>query len=107
VHDIVFALFLGCWVPSIRLALPGSHLARFCQSLHSHVLVSPSLRLDRIKRVSVIIEGLADVKDGLRFMVLCRSLATGSTSHKTVKSDVSRILWYYYNDNVGPPLLRF
>jgi hypothetical protein len=30
-----------------------------------------------------------------------RSLATGSTSHKTVKSDVSRILWYYYNDNVG------
>lgn len=40
--------------------------------------------------------------------VLCyffRSLATGSTSHKTVKSDVSRILWYYYNDNVGPSLV--
>lgn len=29
-----------------------------------------------------------------------RSLTTGSTSHKTVTSDVSRILWYYYNDSV-------
>ncbi|KIR51759.1 CDP-diacylglycerol-inositol 3-phosphatidyltransferase [Cryptococcus gattii Ru294] len=27
------------------------------------------------------------------------SLTTGSTSHKTVTSDVSRILWYYYNDS--------
>lgn len=27
------------------------------------------------------------------------SLATGSTSHKTVTSEVSRILWYYYNDS--------
>lgn len=26
------------------------------------------------------------------------SLTTGSASHKTVTSDVSRILWYYYND---------
>ena len=26
------------------------------------------------------------------------SLVTGSSSHKTVTSDVSRILWYYYND---------
>lgn len=30
-----------------------------------------------------------------------RSLTTGSSSHKTVTSDVSRILWYYYNDSVG------
>ena len=27
------------------------------------------------------------------------SLATGSSSHKTVTQDVSRILWYYYNDS--------
>ncbi|ORY21430.1 CDP-alcohol phosphatidyltransferase-domain-containing protein [Naematelia encephala] len=27
------------------------------------------------------------------------SLLTGSSSHKTVTSDVSRILWYYYNDS--------
>lgn len=27
------------------------------------------------------------------------SLVTGSSSHKTVTSDVSRILWYYYNDS--------
>ncbi|AAW44936.2 CDP-diacylglycerol-inositol 3-phosphatidyltransferase, putative [Cryptococcus deneoformans JEC21] len=27
------------------------------------------------------------------------SLTTGSSSHKTVTSDVSRILWYYYNDS--------
>ena len=28
------------------------------------------------------------------------SLVTGSRSHKLVTSDVSRILWYYYNDSV-------
>jgi CDP-diacylglycerol--inositol 3-phosphatidyltransferase len=30
-----------------------------------------------------------------------RSLTTGSASHKTVTQDVSRILWYYYNDSVS------
>jgi len=35
------------------------------------------------------------------------SLVTGSTSHKLVTSDVSRILWLYYNDSVsGPPYFR-
>ena len=29
------------------------------------------------------------------------SLVTGSRSHKLVTSDVSRILWYYYNDSVS------
>lgn len=28
------------------------------------------------------------------------SLVTGSSSHKSVGADVSRILWYYYNDSV-------
>jgi hypothetical protein len=31
------------------------------------------------------------------------SLVTGSKSHKLVTSDVSRILWFYYNDPVRPP----
>ena len=30
----------------------------------------------------------------------CSSLVTGSKSHKLVTSDVSRILWFYYNDPV-------
>jgi CDP-diacylglycerol--inositol 3-phosphatidyltransferase len=29
------------------------------------------------------------------------SLVTGSRSHKLVTSEVSRILWYYYNDSVS------
>jgi len=32
------------------------------------------------------------------YMHMYSSLATGAKSHKLVKSDVSRILWYYYND---------
>lgn len=33
------------------------------------------------------------------YMHMYSSLVTGSSSHKTVTSDVSRILWYYYNDS--------
>ncbi|KAF8557233.1 phosphatidylinositol synthase [Imleria badia] len=33
------------------------------------------------------------------YMHMYSSLVTGSRSHKLVKSDVSRILWYYYNDS--------
>jgi len=33
------------------------------------------------------------------YMHMYSSLATGSTSHKLVTSDVSRILWMYYNDS--------
>ncbi|KAF8163228.1 CDP-diacylglycerol-inositol 3-phosphatidyltransferase [Crassisporium funariophilum] len=33
------------------------------------------------------------------YMHMYSSLVTGSTSHKTVTSDVSRILWFYYNDS--------
>lgn len=36
------------------------------------------------------------------------SLVTGSRSHKLVTSEVSRILWYYYNDSVRfPPFARY
>ncbi len=42
--------------------------------------------------------------DSLSFVdvlpTLPSSLVTGSRSHKLVTSDVSRILWYYYNDSV-------
>ena len=37
-----------------------------------------------------------------RLLADVRSLVTGSSSHKAVTSDVSRILWLYYNDSVGP-----
>jgi hypothetical protein len=45
------------------------------------------------------------VKLNFRSMLLTEtcvlsSLVTGSRSHKLVTSDVSRILWYYYNDSV-------
>jgi len=33
------------------------------------------------------------------YMHMYSSLVTGSRSHKLVTSDVSRILWYYYNDS--------
>ncbi|KAH9951921.1 phosphatidylinositol synthase [Amylocystis lapponica] len=33
------------------------------------------------------------------YMHMYSSLVTGSRSHKIVTSDVSRILWYYYNDS--------
>ncbi|KZT44069.1 CDP-diacylglycerol--inositol 3-phosphatidyltransferase [Sistotremastrum suecicum HHB10207 ss-3] len=33
------------------------------------------------------------------YMHMYSSLVTGARSHKTVTSDVSRILWYYYNDS--------
>jgi len=33
------------------------------------------------------------------YMHMYSSLVTGSRSHKAVKANVSRILWYYYNDS--------
>jgi len=33
-------------------------------------------------------------------VLISRSLVTGSTSHKKITSDVSRILYYYYNDKL-------
>jgi hypothetical protein len=35
-----------------------------------------------------------------KFIIFQSSLVTGSTSHKLVTSEVSRILWRYYNDPV-------
>jgi len=34
------------------------------------------------------------------YMHMYSSLVTGSSSHKLVTSEVSRILWWYYNDSV-------
>jgi len=41
------------------------------------------------------------MSDRLKLTSSYSSLATGSRSHKTVTSDVSRILWLYYNDSVS------
>ncbi|KAG7535955.1 hypothetical protein FFLO_03553 [Filobasidium floriforme] len=50
-------------------------------------------------RYALLFQGLISLDFASHYIHMYSSLATGSTSHKTVKSDVSRILWYYYNDN--------
>ena len=44
---------------------------------------------------------LTDITDKMTVDLFYSSLVTGSTSHKLVTSDVSRILWMYYNDPVS------
>lgn len=74
-------VFLGYSLPTLGPTIPVPNQSWFRFPLHAHVLVSPS--------------------DPILIMCLTfRSLATGSTSHKTVQSDVSRILWYYYNNSL-------
>ena len=76
----------GYYIPSLDFVFPIlDHIGLFL-SLHAHVLVSPSI---------------IQVSDPAETI---RSLTTGSASHKTVTQDVSRILWYYYNDSVSPSL---
>jgi len=96
VHHVVLALFLGGRVPQVRPGIPRSHLVGFRQPLHAHVLVSVG-RGGRSIATSVVPQ-LIIVRSSRRRP---SSLATGSASHKTVTSEVSRILWYYYNDSVG------
>ncbi|WVQ77319.1 hypothetical protein IAR50_007003 [Cryptococcus sp. DSM 104548] len=47
---------------------------------------------------SMVFMGLITLDFSSHYIHMYSSLATGSSSHKTVTSDVSRILWYYYND---------
>ena len=56
------------------------HLAGLLFALYSHVLVSLS--------------------GHRRSWLTISTLVTGSVSHKKVTSDVSRILWLYYNNKV-------
>ena len=78
----------GYYLPSLDLVLPILDYARLLLALHAHVLVSPPPLFLYITKPANN----------------SRSLTTGSASHKTVTQDVSRILWYYYNDSVSPSL---
>jgi hypothetical protein len=76
----------GYYLPSLDFVFPIlDHIGLFL-ALHAHVLVSLPI---------ISVSDLAET---------IRSLTTGSASHKTVTQDVSRILWYYYNDSVSPSL---
>lgn len=71
-------------LPKLCYYLSISHHPRFQQPLHAYVQVC-----------------CAEQKCRLQFSSFSSSLVTGSRSHKTVQSDVSRILRFYYNDPVS------
>lgn len=48
---------------------------------------------------AIIFQFLIALDFSSHYMHMYSSLLTGSRSHKLVTSDVSRILWYYYNDS--------
>ncbi|KAE8225192.1 hypothetical protein CF319_g2034 [Tilletia indica] len=48
---------------------------------------------------AVLFQGLITLDFSSHYIHMYSSLLTGSKSHKIVTSDVSRILWYYYNDS--------
>jgi CDP-diacylglycerol--inositol 3-phosphatidyltransferase len=48
---------------------------------------------------SILFQFLIALDFSSHYMHMYSSLVTGSTSHKLVTSDVSRILWMYYNDS--------
>ena len=49
---------------------------------------------------ALLFQGLITLDFSSHYIHMYSTLVTGSTSHKIVGSDVSRILWYYYNDSV-------
>ncbi|PWN50326.1 CDP-diacylglycerol--inositol 3-phosphatidyltransferase [Violaceomyces palustris] len=50
-------------------------------------------------RAAILFQGLITLDFSSHYIHMYSSLLTGSASHKIVDSDVSRILWYYYNDS--------
>ncbi|KAG6331661.1 hypothetical protein ID866_7428 [Astraeus odoratus] len=48
---------------------------------------------------AIVFQFLIALDFSSHYMHMYSSLVTGSRSHKLVTSDVSRILWYYYNDS--------
>ena len=86
-RDGVFAVLSRERLSGLGAWLPVHYRARFRQSLYAYVQVCLSMyRFGAAKGT--------EARDS--------SLVTGSTSHKIVRNDVSRILWWYYNDNVRP-----
>ena len=81
----VFTLLPFLSISGLRVILPIPYRFGLQQSLYAHVQVCSHPHP----------LGLGSL------MIWKSSLVTGSTSHKLVTSDVSRILWRYYNDSVG------
>lgn len=81
----MFAVLFVLCIPQLCYRVSSSHCPRLRQSLHAHVQVRIASRSLFTSR------GLIHTRS---------SLITGQTSHKLVKSDVSFILWLYYNDSV-------
>ncbi|EIW66515.1 CDP-diacylglycerol-inositol 3-phosphatidyltransferase [Tremella mesenterica] len=50
-------------------------------------------------RLQLLFQFLITLDFSSHYIHMYSSLVTGSSSHKTVTSDVSRILWLYYNDS--------
>lgn len=50
-------------------------------------------------KCAIIFQGLITLDFSSHYIHMYSSLITGSSSHKMVTSDVSWILWYYYNDS--------
>jgi len=50
-------------------------------------------------RLALLFQFLITLDFSSHYIHMYSSLVTGSSSHKTVTQDVSRILWYYYNDS--------
>ena len=84
VHYILFIVLSFVGVSGVLDSLPIPYRTGFQQSLYAYVQVSC----------------WQSSKGNNSSRFFHSSLVTGSTSHKLVTSDVSRILWMYYNDSV-------
>jgi len=86
-HNILSPVLFIVRIPQLRFIVPVPNIVGFRKSLHAHVQVCPT-------------PILCDLWGHLSYL-FNSSLVTGSRSHKLVTSDVSHILWLYYNDSVS------
>ncbi|KAG9121789.1 CDP-diacylglycerol-inositol 3-phosphatidyltransferase [Ceratobasidium sp. 392] len=63
-------------------------------------LFVPNLIASRYTSYATLFQMLITLDFSSHYMHMYSSLVTGSKSHKAVTSDVSRILWYYYNNSL-------
>ncbi len=84
-HNVLLTLLPLICISGLCNPVPVSNCARFQQSLHAYVQVRKQ----------------NGESGGLCLTYPISSLVTGSRSHKTVTSDVSRILNLYYTDSVS------
>lgn len=52
-------------------------------------------------KAALVFQFLITLDFSSHYIHMYSSLLTGAASHKLVTSEVSRILWYYYNDSVS------